>query len=74
MASQPSPELAVDCDQVDFTEVEEAGIELITQVNDMVQNIDLSAIQFDAYKLVESAQKIGMSEEDIAMGLSSCDG
>ena len=46
-----APTDEIDCSQVDFTEMEKASIELANQMNDMVMNVDISNVQFDAYKL-----------------------
>ena len=59
-----TPAEEIDCSQVDFTEMEKASIDLATQVNDLVMNVDISNVQFDPYKLLQDAQKIGLYDED----------
>ena len=44
----------INCNEVDFTEMEKAGLEIVTQVNDMIMNVDITEMQFDVYKLVEN--------------------
>lgn len=56
----------IDCNEVDVQEMEQAGLDIYNQVNDFVQNVDITNIQFDIVKLYENAQKIGLDAGDLS--------
>ncbi len=54
----------INCSEVNFTEMEKAGLEIVSQVNDLVMNVDITEMQYDVYMLVENGQKLGLDQSD----------
>ena len=50
----------VDCSQVDVEHLEKTGMEAINNLQEYIQNVDITKAQFDVDVLVEEASKLGM--------------
>lgn len=61
-----NPSAEIDCQEVDVQQIEQAGIDIVNQVNDFVMNVDVTNLQFDVAKLYENAQKIGLDAGDLS--------
>lgn len=56
----------VDCSKVDVQHLEQAGMEAINNLQDYIQNIEITSAQFDVDVLVEEASKLGMDFGDLS--------
>ena len=50
----------VDCSQVDVQQLEKTGMEAINNLQEYIQNVDITKAQFDVDVLVEEASKLGI--------------
>ena len=50
----------IDCSQVDVEQLEKTGMEAINNLQEYIQNVDITKAQFDVDVLVEEASKLGM--------------
>ena len=55
----------VDCSQVDVEEIENAGLEVVENVKDMVVNVNIADMQFDIDAMYEEAKKLGLDAGDL---------
>jgi len=55
----------VDCEGVDYHEIEELGTTIAGHVQELVMNVDISTAQYNTEQLFEEAHKLGMSFGDL---------
>ena len=60
-----SQKASVDCSEVDVQQIEELGIQVADTVQNMMMNIDITNIQFDAHAMYEEAQKLGLDAGEL---------
>lgn len=60
-----APNANIQCSEVDVQQIEELGLQVADTVQNMMMNVDITNIQFDAHAMYEEAQKLGLDAGEL---------